>query len=177
MFDIAEIKKIRKMNNLTQGELAKISGVSQSLIAKIESGRIDPAFSKSVKIFHALETKSLKNEKKIEDIMQKSIVWIDPDAQITDCIRKMKRFAISQMPVMENSVCIGAISEKAILEAMINGNMGIVKDFMEDVPPIVSKSASVRAASSLLKHFQMVIVSDKGKIKGVVTRTDILNNI
>ena len=45
---LQEIKHLRKKFNLTQGELAKLAGVSQSLIAKIESNKINPTFTNSV---------------------------------------------------------------------------------------------------------------------------------
>jgi predicted transcriptional regulator len=43
------------MLGLTQGQLAKIAGVSQSFIAKIESGKIDPSYSKVKTIFDVLD--------------------------------------------------------------------------------------------------------------------------
>ena len=41
---IDRISKIRKQLGLTQIQLANLAGVSQSLIAKLESGRIDPSY-------------------------------------------------------------------------------------------------------------------------------------
>lgn len=45
---VFEIKKRRKIIGLTQKELASRSCVSQSLIAKLESGNIEPSDRKSV---------------------------------------------------------------------------------------------------------------------------------
>ena len=61
--ELNEIKIIRKKYGLTQSKLANIANVSQSLIAKIESGRIDPTYSNAQKIFSALDTLRKDKEK------------------------------------------------------------------------------------------------------------------
>ena len=63
-YELDEIKKIRKKIGLTQTGLANRAGVSQSLIAKIESGRIDPTYTKTQKIFAALSDLEKKDEVK-----------------------------------------------------------------------------------------------------------------
>ncbi|MCD4809259.1 MAG: helix-turn-helix domain-containing protein, partial [Methanosarcinales archaeon] len=45
-----DIKKRRVGLNLTQNELAKLAGVSQPLIARIEAGDVDPRLSTLTKI-------------------------------------------------------------------------------------------------------------------------------
>ena len=71
-----ELKKIRKLNNLTQKQLAELSGVSQSLIAKIESNKIDPTFTNAQKIYTALQALSEKDEKKAVDLMNKNLIYL-----------------------------------------------------------------------------------------------------
>ncbi|MBI2079314.1 helix-turn-helix domain-containing protein, partial [Candidatus Micrarchaeota archaeon] len=44
--DVSKLGSLRRKLGITQKELAKLAGVSQSLIAKIEMGKIDPAYSK-----------------------------------------------------------------------------------------------------------------------------------
>jgi len=55
MPEIEEIKRRRKKLGITQKDLAKMLGVSQPLIARIESGTIDPKLSLIKKIFSILE--------------------------------------------------------------------------------------------------------------------------
>ncbi|MBI2575829.1 helix-turn-helix domain-containing protein, partial [Candidatus Woesearchaeota archaeon] len=43
--ELANIKTLRKKLGLTQSGFAGQVGVSQSLVAKIEAGRIDPSYS------------------------------------------------------------------------------------------------------------------------------------
>ena len=73
-YELEEIKKIRKKLEITQTDLANRAGVSQSLIAKIESGRIDPTYTKTKKIFAALSELEKKDEITAEQLMTKKIV-------------------------------------------------------------------------------------------------------
>jgi predicted transcriptional regulator len=84
---------------MTQQELAKKSAVSQSLIAKIESGRIDPTYSKVVQIFGALNSESKQSELKARDIMNKKIISITSDMTVKDAVHLMRKHEISQMHV------------------------------------------------------------------------------
>ena len=77
-YELEEIKKIRKKLGLTQTELANRSGVSQSLIAKIEAGRIDPTYTKTKKIFAALSDLEKKEEIKAEQLMTAKIIGVAP---------------------------------------------------------------------------------------------------
>jgi predicted transcriptional regulator len=137
--ELDEIKHIRKRLNITQSGLAKISNVSQSLIAKIEAGRIDPTYTNVRKIWDAIESLSNKKEKKAKDIMQKGIISIPPDKNIKDGIKQMRKYGISQIPVINDNKSIGLISESIILNALIEGRTNLaVKDIMEDPAPVVS---------------------------------------
>ena len=72
--ELSEIKKIRKTLGLTQTDLAKRAAVSQSLIAKIESNKIDPTYTKTKKIFDTLNDLENKEEIKAEELMNKKII-------------------------------------------------------------------------------------------------------
>jgi len=176
-YTLEEIKEIRKKFGLTQFQLAQRAQVSQSLIAKIEAGRIDPTYSKTNKIFEALDTLGKKKEMKAYEIMAKSIISVKPSEGIKDAIGKMKKSNISQMPVIEDHKSIGVVSEAIILEALLNKKGDKVKDIMEDSPPVVSKNTTVNAVSNLLRFYPMVLVSDGGELRGVITKSDLLGKV
>ncbi len=176
-YEIAEIKRIRKKLGLTQSDLAAKSGVSQSLIAKIEAGVIDPAYSKTQKIFEALESYSKKHEQKASDIMQTRIISIDPDAKIKDAIVKMKKHDISQMPVIKDDKVLGVISESAILDCLLEKKCEFISEIMKDSPPIVDVSTPLDVVSNLLRFYQMVLVSQKGRLKGIITKSDVISKM
>lgn len=176
-YELEEIKKIRKSLGLTQTELAKRANVSQSIIAKIESGKIDPTLSKTKKIFEALSYFEKKHEIKANDIMNKKIISIKSDENIKDAINMMKKYNISQMPVVEDDKAIGLISESTLLDALMQGKGKNVNEIMEESPPIVSKQSSVQVISNLLKHYPMVLVSEEGKLVGLITKADLLGKL
>ncbi len=176
-YELEEIKKIRKKLGMTQTELANRAGVSQSLIAKIESGRIDPTYTKTKKIFAALSELEKKEEIKAEQIMTGRIISIGPNEPIKEAISKMKKFQISQLPVIESSKLIGLVSESTILDTLLNPKNTRVRDIMQESPPIVSKKTSIQVVSNLLKHYPMVLVSEEGKLTGLITKSDLLGKL
>ena len=176
-YELEEIKKIRKKLGMTQTELANRAGVSQSLIAKIESGRIDPTYTKTKKIFAALSELEKKEEIKAEQIMTGRIISISPNEPIKEAISKMKKFQISQLPVIEGNKLIGLVSESTILDALLNPKSTRVRDIMQESPPIVSKTTSIQVVSNLLKHYPMVLVSEEGKLIGLITKSDLLGKL
>ncbi|MBI3035086.1 CBS domain-containing protein [Candidatus Woesearchaeota archaeon] len=176
-YELEEVKKIRKKLGMTQTELANRAGVSQSLIAKIESGRIDPTYTKTKKIFAALSDLEKKEEVKAEQLMTARIINVSPGTSIKEAISKMRKFNISQLPVIEEHKSVGLVSESIILDALLKSKGKTVKDVMQEAPPIVSKTTSVQVVSSLLKHFPMVMVSEQGKLTGLITKSDLLGKM
>ena len=175
VYELSEIKKIRKTLGLTQTDLAKRANVSQSIIAKIESGKIDPTFTKTKRIFEALDDLENKEEIKAEELMNKKIVSLDPNDNVKDSINKMKKFGISQMPVIDNEKIVGLVSESTLLNALMNKKGRKIEDIMEETPPIVSKTASIKVVSNLLRHYPVVLVSESGKLIGLITKADLLS--
>ena len=175
--ELSEIRIIRKKLGISQIELASHSGVSQSLIAKVESGSLDPSYSNAQKIFGALDSLSKHKSLKVSDVMQKKIISIGPNENMKDAVQLMKKHQISQIPVIEDNNSIGLISESSILDALMNGKSGKVKDVMVDSLPVVSKDATIDAISDLLRFYPITLVSEKGKLVGVVTKSDIISRI
>lgn len=176
-YQLDEIKKIRKHIGLTQKELAKKASVSQSLIAKIESGRLDPTYSNAMKIFQALSDLEKKQEVRAFQIMNDRIVSAKPDESIKNAIEKMKKYKISQLPVVDDHKAVGFVSESILLDAILNSKDSSVCEIMKEAPPVVSKESSVNVISSLLRHYPLVIVSENGKLVGLITKSDLITKI
>ena len=175
--DISEIKVMRKRFGLTQSELAKNAGVSQSLIAKIEAAKIDPAYSKASKIFVFLNSMREKQELKASHVMRPSVISVNPGEAIADVIAKMRKHNISQLPVVSENKCIGLVSEATILNSLLGRKAKTAGEIMEDAPPVVSRNTSINVVSELLRHVPIVMIAEKGKLQGVITKSDILGKL
>src|SRR3989344_1267443 len=114
--ELVDIKKIRKKLGLTQSELAVRAGVSQSLVAKIEAGMLDPGYSKTTKIFNALDEITRDTEMTATQIMNTHLVTVSAGEDIHAVIKKMKKHAISQLPVVEKGKPIGLVTEGLLLD-------------------------------------------------------------
>ncbi len=174
MIEIQNIKKMRMVLGLTQHQFAKNAGVSQSLIAKIESGRVDPTYSKVKQIEEALQLLSSKKEPTLDEIMTKKIITAEPSEKATEVIKIMNSKNISQIPVVEGDNVIGLVSESSALENAERLKISEAKDIMEEAPPIVSINGSLSVVSNLLKHYPLVLVKKKGTLAGIITKADLL---
>lgn len=171
--ELSDIKDMRKKFGLTQSELAKRSGVSQSLIAKIEAGRIDPTYTNVRKIFEALTELGRKNTLKVKDVMGERVISVSPEESIENAIRKMRKFGISQMPVISDARAVGILSETDILNSF-NSQSHVVSDIMQEAPPLVSSKAPIELVIPILRYTPMVLVAEDGHIKGIITKSDVL---
>ncbi len=177
MYELKDVRKVRKRVGMTQQELAKRAGVSQSLLAKIETGRISPGYERVRRIFAAMDEVAKRDEVKAEALATRKVIYAEPLESVADAIRKMKGHGISQLPVMKGGRVVGLVTETGVLDkvgAGLSPAKTAVGDIMEDAPPTVSEGAGAEALMGLLKHFPIVLVQKRGEIIGVVAKSDLL---
>ncbi len=178
MEELNELKKIRKKLGLTQTELAKRANVSQSLIAKIESGKIDPSYGNAKKIFETLDMLDRENEMCAKDLMYKKVLYAKSSDSVKTTIIMMRKKNISQMPVKRSNKIIGYISEQILLDNILEGEaQKKVSDVMNSSPPIVPPNTSHGVVANLLKHFPFVLVKEKEDVVGIITKADLLKAV
>ncbi len=176
MDELIELKRLRKKLGLTQAELAKRANVSQSLIAKVESGKIDPSYTNAKKLFETLSTLDRKNERTAKELMYSRIISVKDTDTLKESIAVMRKHNISQIPVIKGSHVVGYISESVLLDKILEGDMYSLKvgDIMETCPPIVPPRTSQGIVANLLRHFPFVLVEEKGELLGIITKADLL---
>lgn len=172
-----DLKKLRELAGLTQSELAKRVGVSQSLIAKIESGKIDPKLSIVKRIIEELLEEININET-VKKVMTTPVITASEDEDIKSVIEKMEKYGISQLPVVDKEGKVkGMIYDFILLKKILKsgGKLLKAKDVMSDLPPLVDENKPINIISQILTTYPAVLVTDESlRPIGIVTRSDIL---
>ena len=181
-----EVSRRRKEAGLTQSKLAGIAGVSQSIIAKIESGSVDPSYSIVRKLFSALDslkTESASGEDRVRragELMSRGVVWVGKNQLVRDAVTVMRRRGYSQLPVLDGGRSIGSLSEKTVLDRAAHGEnleelfRRRVGDVMESPLPVVNEDTSVDALYGLLRENYAVLVSRGNEVVGILAKSDLL---
>jgi predicted transcriptional regulator len=180
---------LRKKLGISQAKLAKLARVSQSMINKIENGIKKPSYPTALKIFTALEEIEIEkvNQKlgiKGGDIATRIIISVAPLDDLKIAIQKMGDH-LDQLPVFDKGfknedICnVGSISNKIILKHLDCEDFNDLKvvDIMEDPFPVVSENENLQNIKRILEIYEAVLISHKGRISGIITRSDIIKNI
>jgi len=179
--DPKQLKKIRVQLGITQSELAKAAGVSQSLIAKLESGLVDPSFSTMKAISEALRSHIRMEGKKASDVMSSPVIPIQSNTSISESINLMKKNSISQLPVYSGTKLVGSISENQIVTLLsgVEDPRALLSKAVSTVVqpsfPVVSVDTPIEALFSLFKFVPAVLVASGEKVEGIITKIDMLS--
>ncbi|MEW6163151.1 MAG: CBS domain-containing protein [Nitrospirota bacterium] len=140
---------------------------------------------------------------KIGEIMTREVHTIGPDNTLKECADVLKKNRVNGLVVMEGDKVVGVITKADIFKAILPRYPDIIEEerYMSDLeyieervhklfemkvrdimgaPPITVNSDMpvVKAGSTMiLRRVKQVPVVDKEKLVGIVTLTDIINNL
>jgi len=185
---LEEIQRRRKLLDITQKKLAVLSGVSQSTVAKIESKKkkIKPSYESVKSIFKALDKAEERNpsKRKAKDIHNTSkIIGIKKSDTIIKASQIMIKHEYSQLPVYEGDIIVGSISEDDINKYISRGESLSsipniqVKDIMSAEFPKIEERTSIVYVAHLLQCSPAVLTTRKGRVVGIITKTDLFKLI
>ena len=183
---IPEIRKMRKKLGISQKELAGLTGVSQSYIARLEKGEINPTYEKIRKIYEILNqngSRANNLDLTVSKIMSPMVITAISSDTVVHALTIMREKGYSQLPVLEQRRVVGTITEADINDLLVKGksieslkNM-IVKDIMGPALPQVDKSSPVSMIYPILKFSNAVLIFSAGELKGIVTKADVLKAV
>lgn len=181
--EISEIRGWRRRLGLNQSALARGAGISQSAVAKIEKGRINPSYSTMRRIIEFLREEEKGKETTAKDMMNPRIIKIDKNDTVGIAIKLMRHHDVSQIPVFSEEKLVGNISEKTIVDHL-SKNSDLrelskipVEKIMEEPFPIVDESTPFSVISSILQHANAILICRKEKLVGIITKADLLKAV
>ncbi len=175
-----EISKRRRVLGLSQKRLARLAGVSQSLIAKVEAGKTEPSYPKTKAIFDTLERMQRDKEPRARDLLQPRVIGVAEDDSVSKAATVMNEMGFSQLPVFNGRQIVGSIAEKTIMDRIVSGMSprdlsGMpVGRVMSEAFPQIDDRAPLSLISALLQYHSAVLVTKRGQVTGIITKADLL---
>lgn len=173
MISSEDLQKLRQEAGMTQSELAIEVGVSQSYIARLERGSLDPKLSIANKIIGIL---SIRSRKTCADIMTSEPVTIDARDPASEAVTLMQRHNYSQVPVLRGTQMIGMVTERDIIRHLQHdmNELSVQAVMSPEGVPIIDETTPVDLITPLFQNYQAILVHNQGRICGIITRSDLL---
>ncbi|HUQ20078.1 MAG TPA: pyridoxal-phosphate dependent enzyme [Gemmatimonadaceae bacterium] len=107
-----------------------------------------------------------------------AVISVGPGASVRQALGLMALHDVSQLPVMDDANCVGSVSDWSLSQKSLENPKLLdttVSDVMESPFPIVAGDQPVDSVVKLLsKSNPAVLVRNNGKVRGIVTRSDML---
>jgi predicted transcriptional regulator len=169
--ELGIIRQKRKKLGLTQQSLAARCRISQSLLAKVELGEVTPNYNIAKRIFETLEQLEESDSKKAYEIMNKTVITLKSDDKVSKAVGIALKRGISQFPVAENGRIIGSITTADLLDAEKGST---ISKYLSPAMPSVGRLMPVSVIKDILKISGAVLVTDSGKVVGIITPEELL---
>ena len=134
----------------------------------------------------------VNSENKIKEIMNEAIHSVSPDDRIIHARRKMIDENIARLPVINNGMLLGMISDNEIAIAFAELKKSfpigkqkhkldelLVNNNMKSPPIWINSDITIKEAALIMleKNVGSLMIKENDKIIGIVTRTDLLKTI
>ena len=173
MMSVESLQNLRRQVKMTQSELAIEVGVSQSYIARLERGTLDPKLSVVNKIVEVLTS---RQSKMCYDIMTIDPLTIDARDPASIAVGLMQKHNFSQIPVLRGTQMIGIITERDIIRNLQHdmSELSVQAVMSPEGVPMIDETTPVDVITPLFQKYQAILVQSQGRIRGIITRSDLL---
>lgn len=115
----------------------------------------------------------------IKDIINKHIIFSSINSSIKDISKLMNEYNIGFIPIVDNDKYIGVVTDRdiALILPLINNVNDSIKSYVKNNIILIDYNSSIDDALELMGKYKVkrLLVSDKNKIIGVISLSDILN--
>ncbi|HEV8612116.1 MAG TPA: pyridoxal-phosphate dependent enzyme [Gemmatimonadales bacterium] len=110
-----------------------------------------------------------------------SLVSVAPAAQVRQALNLMATWSVSQIPVVDDGDCIGGLTESTLMTKALTQPAMLdrpVREVMDPPFPVVDASFPTdRLAPMLTRENPATLVQQDGKLVGIVSRYDLLQQL
>lgn len=128
-----------------------------------------------------LEDEITKAEDLIKDHIDKPLVVVRTEELVSHAIDRMRKFKISQIPVIDINGFVGSVDESDLFQSFISDKNVAekpIREVMGAAFPIVKLGTSVEEVSKLINKDNQAVLVDLGNGKHhIITKHDIINSI
>lgn len=116
----------------------------------------------------------------VRDVMTKAVKTVRFSTSVRDAVRKMNKFFIGSILVVDDNKLVGILTERDILQSIveqgIDSSVVKVKDIMSSPVITIYPDTSIEDAAQLManKQIKKLPVMDEGKLVGIVTSMDLM---
>ncbi|HMK66692.1 MAG TPA: CBS and ACT domain-containing protein [Thermodesulfobacteriota bacterium] len=115
----------------------------------------------------------------VKNWMVKKVITIPPHCALVEALTLMKQYSIRHLPVVENKVLLGLISESDLRQCLLSSSLMeemSLNQIMIKNPITIGSNESMEEAARLIYRYKIggLPVVDRGKLVGILTTPDIL---
>ena len=182
---------VNTINNL--GDKEEKDQLSPAWLHQVEKGKIpNPSYFKIKQIFDFLECEENKNQitaeelcvphKKFKKISKSktTMEFCKLGTNILDVYNIMKKYGISQMPVLENGYCLGMLTKKTVFDLVFGSKLAKIyvhEKILEHNYNTVNVKTPLNSIRRILRHFDYALVEKEGIIHGILVKDDIIDEL
>jgi CBS domain-containing protein len=118
----------------------------------------------------------------VSEIMSENVRTVRPNSTVTEIVRKMNKFDIGSVVVVEGEKPVGIITERDILRRVLEVTLASealkAKEIMSAPLITVSDQSTVDEAARIMidKRIKKMPVVHEGKLVGILTSTDVMRS-
>ena len=117
----------------------------------------------------------------VKNHIEKPLITVKTEELVSHAIERMRKFQISQIPVVDSEGFVGSVDESALFTAFLedkNMDSTPIKDVMKDPYPIVNAKTSLDEISRLIKNGNpaVLVALENGK-HHIITKYDVISHI
>ncbi len=123
------------------------------------------------------EVAEVRVVKQAEDLIEREVVAVGPEATVTDVERVMRQYGIGGVPVIENDKVIGIVSRRDIRAILPKRGEAKITAYM--TKKLITASEDITAENALETMYankveRLPVVDAEGRLVGIITMRDIL---